>query len=101
MLIVQVNVLVKPDYVEAFIQATIANATESSKEPGIARFDFMQSRDNPPHFVLIEVYRTPDAPAKHKETAHYNTWRVAVESMMAEPRRSVKFTNLFPSDSGW
>jgi autoinducer 2-degrading protein len=51
--------------------------------------------------VLVEVYRTPDDPARHKETAHYQTWRHAVAEMMAEPRSSVKYDNVFPDDEGW
>jgi (4S)-4-hydroxy-5-phosphonooxypentane-2,3-dione isomerase len=101
MLIVHVHVHVKPEYVEAFEKASIANARESRKEPGIARFDFLQQRDDPTRFVLIEAYRTPEAPAAHKETSHYQTWRDAVAPMMAEPRTSVKFENLFPADSAW
>jgi (4S)-4-hydroxy-5-phosphonooxypentane-2,3-dione isomerase len=101
MLIVQVNVKVKPEFIDKFKEATVANATESVKEAGIARFNFLQSQDDPAHFVLIESYRSPDAPAKHKETPHYNTWRNAVEPMMAEPRKSIKFSNLFPPDAGW
>jgi len=101
MLIVHVHVHVKPECVEAFKQATIANAQESIREPGIARFDFLQQQDDPTHFVLIEAYRTPEAPAAHKETKHYQTWRDAVAPLMAEPRTSVKFENLFPADSGW
>jgi autoinducer 2-degrading protein len=42
--------------------------------------------------VLVEVYRTPDDPAEHKETAHYQAWRDTVAEMMAEPRSSVKVT---------
>jgi autoinducer 2-degrading protein len=101
MLIVHVHVHVKPESVEAFKQATLANARESVKEPGIARFDVGQQQDDPTRFVLIEVYRTPEAPAAHKETPHYAAWRDAVAPMMAEPRSSVKFTNLFPDDAGW
>jgi len=101
MLIVHVHVHVKPECVEAFKQATIANAQESIREPGIARFDFLQPQDDPTRFVLIEAYRTPEAPAAHKETRHYQTWRDAVAPLMAEPRTSVKFENLFPADSGW
>ena len=101
MLVVLVNVLVKPECIESFKEATAANAMDSSKEPGIARFDFHQSQDNPAQFVLIEVYRNADAPARHKETAHYNKWRSTVEPMMAEPRKSTKYTNLFPADSAW
>ena len=101
MLIVHVHVRVKPDAVEAFKQATIANAQQSVKEPGIARFDVVQQQDDPSRFVLVEVYRTPEAPAAHKETKHYQTWRDTVASMMDEPRRSAKFSNVFPDDHGW
>ncbi len=101
MLVVHVHVHVKPEYVESFKQVSLANARESIKEPGIARFDCVQQQDDPTRFVLVEAYRTPQAPAAHKETKHYQTWRDAVAPMMAEPRSSVKYTNLFPDDVAW
>ena len=101
MFIVHVYVHVKPESVEAFKEATIENARNSVQEPGIARFDVVQQRDDPTRFVLVEVYRTPDDPAKHKETAHYATWRATVADMMAEPRSSVKYDNVCPDDAGW
>jgi (4S)-4-hydroxy-5-phosphonooxypentane-2,3-dione isomerase len=96
MLIVHINVHVKPECVEAFKQATLANGRESIKEPGIARFDVAQQQDDPTRFVFVEVYRDAQAPGKHKETQHYQTWRDTVAPMMAEPRSSVKFSNVFP-----
>lgn len=99
MLIVHVHVKVKPDHVDAFRTATIANAQASRKEPGIARFDVLQQSDDPTRFVLTEAYRTPEAPAAHKETAHYATWRDTVTEMMAEPRQSVRFANVDPPDA--
>lgn len=101
MLVVHVHVQVKPECVEAFKAATVANALASLQEPGIARFDVVQQADDPTRFVLVEAYRTADAPAKHKETAHYATWRDTVAPMMAVPRSSVKFRNAFPEDAGW
>ena len=101
MLVVHVQVRVKPGCIEAFKQASLANARQSVQEPGIARFDVVQQIDDPERFVLVEVYRTPEAPARHKETAHYAAWRDAVADMMAEPRSSVKFMNVFPDDAGW
>ena len=101
MLIVHVHVHVKPEFVEAFEQATIENATQSAQEPGIAHFDIVQQNDDPTRFVLVECYRTPDDPARHKETAHYAKWRDAVAGMMAEPRASEKFSNVFPEDASW
>jgi autoinducer 2-degrading protein len=101
MLVVHVHVHVKPESVEAFRQATLENARQSVQEPGIARFDTLQQSDDPTRFVLVEVYRTPEDPVRHKETAHYQTWRDAVAEMMAEPRTSVKYANVFPDDAGW
>ena len=101
MLIVHVHVQVKPDCVAAFQAASLANARASVQEPGIARFDVCQQADDPTRFFLVEVYRDAAAPAAHKETAHYAAWRDAVAPMMAAPRTSVKFANLFPSDAGW
>ena len=99
--IVHVHVHVKPEFVEAFKQATIENASNSVKEPGIARFDVIQQMDDPTRFILVEVYKTADAPAAHKETAHYAKWRDTVADMLAEPRQGIKFTNVFPEDANW
>lgn len=99
--IVQVAVRVTPDQVEPFRTATAENARNSLLEPGVARFDVLQQSDDPTRFVLVEVYRGPEDSARHKETAHYRIWRAAVEPMMAEPRRSTAYGNVFPDDPGW
>jgi autoinducer 2-degrading protein len=101
MLIVHVHARVKPESVADFRQATIENARSSVQEPGIARFDVVQQQDDATRFVLIEVYRTLQAQAAHKETAHYAKWRDAVAPMMAEPRQSVKYNAVFPDSQGW
>jgi autoinducer 2-degrading protein len=101
LLIVHVDVRVRPADVDAFKQATLENARESVREPGIARFDVIQRQDDPTRFALMEVYRSPDAPVAHKETAHYQIWRDTVAPMMAEPRSSMKYFNVFPGDEGW
>ncbi|HUJ44357.1 MAG TPA: antibiotic biosynthesis monooxygenase [Opitutaceae bacterium] len=101
MLVVHVHVHVRPESIAAFKTASLENARASVTEPGVARFDVVQQTDDPSRFVLVEVYRTPAAPAAHKETPHYLAWRDAVAPLMAEPRTSVKFVNVFPDDSGW
>ena len=101
MLIVHVFVHVKPDQVEAFRTATLENAINSIQEPGIARFDVIQQQDEPTRFVLVEVYRTSEDSGRHKETSHYQKWRDTVADMMAEPRTSLKYTNVFPDEQGW
>ena len=99
--IVLVHVHVKPEFVEAFKQASIENASNSIKEEGIARFDVIQQNDDPTRFILVEVYKTAEASTAHKETAHYAQWRDTVAEMMAEPRQGIKYTNIHPEDSGW
>jgi quinol monooxygenase YgiN len=101
MLVVHVHVHVKSEFVQAFRRATLENARQSVNEPGVARFDVIQQQDDETRFVLIEVYRTDQDPARHKDTAHYQTWRDTVAEMMAEPRSSVKYSNVFPDVSGW
>ena len=81
MLIVHVHVHVKPEHIEAFKLATIENAGNSVKEPGIARFDVVQQADDPSRFVLVEAYRDAD--------------------MLAEPRSRAVYANIYPADQGW
>jgi autoinducer 2-degrading protein len=101
MLAVHVNIQVRPDCLERFIEATEENARNSLQEPGIARFDLIQQQDDSTRFVLVEVYKDADAPSLHKETAHYARWRDTVADMMAVPRTSTKFETLYPADSSW
>jgi autoinducer 2-degrading protein len=99
LLVVHVQVQLKPGHVEAFREATRANAAESVKEPGVARFDVLQDEADDHRFLLVEVYRTDDAPAAHKETAHYKLWRDTVAAMMAAPRTSIKNRYVFDTDA--
>ena len=101
MLIVLVHVHVKPESVEAFKQLSLENAASSIQEAGIARFDVIQQTEDPTKFILVEVYKTAEAPVAHKETAHYIRWRDTVAEMMAEPRHGIKYTNIFPDDADW
>ena len=102
MLVVHVHVRVRPERVEEFLAATLANAKASLGEPGVARFDVIQDQADPAHVVLVEVYRDDDAAAAHKLTPHYAVWRDAVAEMMADPRASTKFAAVFPDGvEGW
>ena len=101
MFILIVNLHVKPEHIDAFREATIENARNSIKEEGILRFDFLQQTDDPTRFALYEVYRNADAPAKHRETAHFNAWAAKAAEMLAEPRTRTTFGNVFPADQNW
>ena len=98
MLIVHVQVRVKPKCVKAFLEATQLNTRLSRLEPGVLAFDLLQQADDPTRFLLVEIYRDAAAAAAHKESAHYPVWRDKVAPMMAEPRQSVKFNRWEPED---
>jgi len=100
MLILHVHIQVKPECIEAFKAATLANARASVQESGCARFDVCQQNDDPARFVLVEAYRDSAGHAAHRETSHYAAWRDTVNAMMASTRTSVKYSNLFPDDAG-
>jgi autoinducer 2-degrading protein len=101
MYIMHVHIRIKPEHVEAFKAATIENASNSVKEPGVAQFDFLQQADDSTRFMLLEVYREADDLAKHRETAHYNAWAAAVADMFAEPRTRSLYINIFPASQDW
>jgi (4S)-4-hydroxy-5-phosphonooxypentane-2,3-dione isomerase len=101
MVIMIVHAHIKTEFIEAFKAATKINAESSAKEPGIARFEFLQQQDDPSRFVLCEVYRDAAAPAKHKESAHYNTWLETVTEMFVTPRTRAFYTNLVPDDAAY
>jgi (4S)-4-hydroxy-5-phosphonooxypentane-2,3-dione isomerase len=94
--IVHVHVHVRPEWIEAFKQATLENAAKSIQEAGNVRFDVLQQSEDPTRFVLVEIYKTAEASAAHKETAHYKLWRDAVMKMMTEPRQGIRYNNIFP-----
>jgi (4S)-4-hydroxy-5-phosphonooxypentane-2,3-dione isomerase len=101
MLVVLVHCHIKPEHIDAFQAASLENARNSVQEPGIVRFDVIQQDDDPTRFVLVEIYRSAEAPVQHKETQHYLNWRDTVADMFVESRVGVKYHNLFPGDSVW
>ncbi len=101
MYIVLVSIHVKPDKVAEFEAATVANAKETVKEPLVARFDLVRQLDDPTHYTLLEVYRSKEGHAQHRETAHYRRWVDAAEPLMAEPRTRTISENVYPGNAGW
>lgn len=92
-----VQVRVKSEHVADFIEASRANHEASIREPGNLRFDVLQDASDPARFVLYEAYRSAEAAAAHKETAHYLAWRERVAPWMAEPRVGTRYLGLCPA----
>ncbi|MGL1892829.1 MAG: antibiotic biosynthesis monooxygenase [Spirochaetaceae bacterium] len=101
MLTVNVKVYVKEENIQDFINASVENANGSNKEDGIIRFDIIQNIADPKQFMLVEVYKTLDAPALHKETEHYKKWRDTVADMMEKPRTNEKYSQIYTKDTNY
>ncbi len=96
MLVTLVHIHVKPECIEAFIEASRLNHEASVLEPGNLRFDLLQDTQDPSRFMFYEAYKTAEDVAAHKQTAHYAQWRDTVADMMAEPRKGVSMNCLYP-----
>ena len=96
MVVTAVLVLVKPDAIGAFIEATKKNHEASVKEPFNLRFDVLQDNDDPCRFMLYEVYESEEGAAAHKKTLHYLEWKKTVEDWMQKPREAIPYTVIKP-----
>ena len=101
MLILHVQIHVKPEHLEAFLAATAENARHSRQEPGVVRFDVLQESGDPTRILLAETYRDAAAHASHRETPHYHAWAARVTDMVAEPRTRRTYANFDPADADW
>jgi autoinducer 2-degrading protein len=101
MYVVGVDVYVKPEALDGFVEATRGNARGSRREPGCLRFDLLQAEEDPNRFFLYEVYRSKEDFHAHQQTEHYLRWRAAIADWMAQPRQSVRYRNVDPHDAEW
>eukprot|EP00929_Paragymnodinium_shiwhaense_P087910 TRINITY_DN48057_c0_g1_i1.p1 TRINITY_DN48057_c0_g1~~TRINITY_DN48057_c0_g1_i1.p1 ORF type:complete len:312 (+),score=63.45 TRINITY_DN48057_c0_g1_i1:71-937(+) len=100
--VTHVYVDVVPGKEQEFLAASLENAQNSIKEIGNLRFDILQSVEDSTKFMLIEVYKTAQDAAAHKQTEHYLNWRETVADMMNSPRVGKKYKNHFPNlAAGW
>ena len=91
-----VHIHVKPEHLDAFVEATRLNHLGSVAEPGNLRFDVLRSADDPARFLLYEWYATDDAAAAHRDTPHYHAWVAAVADWLVEPRHADVYEALLP-----
>ena len=101
MLVVHVHVHVKPEFVERFREATVENARQSLSRARHRALRCFGAGVRPGAFCSDGGLSNAGAAAAHKATAHYQVWRDTVAEMMAEPRTSLQFTNVFPEEEAW
>ncbi len=92
-----VEITVKSENLEQFLEACRLNHQASVQEPGNRRFDVLQSREDNTRFVLYEAYDNEASAKAHKDTEHYRQWRDNVAEWMAEPRQGRPFVGHWPA----
>ena len=96
MILMQVQLTVKTDNIEAFKTATLANAKETILEPGNIRFELLEDQSNPTKFVLLEIYENEDSMTKHFASGHFKAWQQTVAEFFSEPSVGSQYNLLFP-----
>lgn len=102
MYVLMVNVKVKPEHRNAFIDAITDNAIGSNThEDGCLRFDVVQHNDDPDRFFFYEIYKSYDELEAHRSTAHFKRYAQLSPDFLAEPPIRIGGTNLYPNDDIW
>ena len=102
MYILMVDVHVKPEHREEFVEVISANAHgASTTERGCLRFDVVQHGDDPNHFFFYEVYRSEADLEAHRQTAHFQRYIGSSQEWMAQPASRSVGSNVYPPDDAW
>ncbi|MDZ7323552.1 (4S)-4-hydroxy-5-phosphonooxypentane-2,3-dione isomerase [Kosakonia sacchari] len=91
-----VEINIKPDRVDEFLQVFRANHEGAIREPGNLRFDVLQDPKVKTRFFIYEAYQDDAAVQAHKETPHYLACVAKLEELMSEPRKKRSFIGLLP-----
>ncbi|AHJ76495.1 (4S)-4-hydroxy-5-phosphonooxypentane-2,3-dione isomerase [Kosakonia sacchari] len=91
-----VEINIKPDRVDEFLEVFRANHEGAIREPGNLRFDVLQDPKVKTRFFIYEAYRDEAAVQAHKETPHYLACVEKLEELMSEPRKKRSFIGLLP-----
>jgi autoinducer 2-degrading protein len=92
-----VEINIKPERVDEFMDVFRANHEGSIKEPGNLRFDVLQDPELATRFFIYEAYQNDEAVLAHKQTPHYLACVEKLDEMMSEPRKKRSFVGLLPT----
>ena len=102
MLVLMVNVKVKPERRDEYIAAVREDgAGTTTNEEGNFQFSVVQDSEDPDRFFLFEVYRDEAALEAHRQMPHFLKYREATAGLYAEDTVRRTGTNVFPDDAGW
>lgn len=97
MYVTLVEIQIKADKIDEFIEAFRPNHEGSIKEVGNRRFDVLQDPDDPTRFLVYEAYASEADSLLHKKTVHYQSCKAALEDLMTGPRIHRVFKGIMPA----
>jgi (4S)-4-hydroxy-5-phosphonooxypentane-2,3-dione isomerase len=89
MFVLQVNIRIKPENVEAFMKKALENAREARKEPGCRQFDVLVDPNDKTKVMLYEVYDDDKAFETHQQTPHFKKYLAEAVPLLASRERAV------------
>jgi quinol monooxygenase YgiN len=89
MFVLQVNIRIKPENVEAFMKKCLENAREARKEPGCRQFDVLVDPNDEAKVMLYEVYDDDKAFEAHQQTPHFKKYLGEAVPLLASRERAV------------
>jgi len=89
MFVLQVNIRIKPEDVDAFMKKALENAREARKEPGCRQFDVLVDPKDGARVMLYEVYDDEKAFEAHQQTPHFKKYVAEAVPLLASRERQV------------
>ena len=82
-----VNIRIKPESVDAFMQRLKENAAAARKEPGCKQFDVLVDPQDRTKVMLYEVYNDDKAFETHQQTPHFKKYLAEAVPLLASRER--------------
>ena len=88
-LVLQVNIRIKPENVDAFMSKVIENGRAARSEPGCRQFEVLVSPDDKTSIMLYEVYDDQKAFDAHQAGAAFKKYVAEAVPLLASRERHI------------
>ena len=87
--VLQVDIRIKPENVDAFMARLAENAAAARREPGCRQFDVVVDPTDRAHVMLYEVYDDEKAFEQHQQTPAFKKYVAEAVPLLASRERHV------------
>ncbi len=88
-LVLQVNIRIKPENVDAFMKKVLENGAAARREPGCRQFEVLVDPQDRTRVMLFEVYEDEKAFEAHQQGAAFKTYMAEAVPLLASRERHV------------